>query len=99
MEHWELGGRVPQLPGNVEGKITLIAVVAWCCNDTATWSTAKSGKLLKALPITDAMKTSALDLHSGFKNYDGGVIIGPGSAKIWGLESSSETGAEKSRAS
>ncbi len=43
---------------------------------------AKGGNLLKALPITDAMKQSAFDLFNIPTSYDGGVTIGPASAVI-----------------
>ncbi len=46
-EHSE---RKPQTPGNEGGQVTRIAVAVWCCNDTATLSPAKGGKLLKAAP-------------------------------------------------
>ena len=40
----ELWERKPQIPGNEDGTVMRFAVVVWCCNDTATWSTAKGGK-------------------------------------------------------
>ena len=52
------------------------------------------GVLYKAKPITEAMKTRAKELQEVLKNYDGGMLIGPASAKTWKLESSWEAGAE-----
>ena len=91
----DLWGRKPQVPGDEDGKVMRTAVVIWCCNDTATWGMAKGGKLLQARAPTPAMRSSAVDLRNLLKRYDGGVIIGPASARTWGLESSWETGAEE----
>ena len=77
-----------------ESRIARIIIVVWNGNDCASSETAKGGVLYKAKPISDAMKMRAKELQDVLKNYDGGMLIGPASAKTWKLESSWETGAE-----
>ena len=55
---------------------------------------ASGGLLHRAKPIDAAMKARARELQEVLKNYDGGMLIGPASAKTWKLESSWEAGAE-----
>ena len=75
-------------PGAEPSKIATIATVVWSGNDTATWETAKGGQLVRAQQLTEEMKKHALELHDVSKQYDGGVLIGPASARTWKLERS-----------
>ena len=77
-----------------ESRIARIIIVVWNGNDCASFETAKGGVLYKAKPITEAVKARAKELQDVLKNYDGGMLIGPASAKTWKLESSWEAGAE-----
>ncbi len=87
----------PWSPGNLgaePGKIPRIAIVVWSGNDVDTWEAAKDGQLQRAKPLTEEMKKRALELRDVLKQYDGGVLIGPASARTWKLERPWETGAE-----
>ena len=100
-ELWDRKPQAPSSPGNPgaePGKIARIIVVIWNSNDNATWETAKGGQLLRAKPLTEDMKHRAIELHNVLRHYDGGVLIGPASAKTWKLERAWEAGARPLRA-
>jgi len=75
-------------------KAIRVAVVSWCCNDHSTFNKMKGGRY-KCTEITDAMRVSARALRDRLDRYDAGIILGPGSADVWNIDNSWETGAKE----
>ena len=85
----------PRAPVKTEPYPVLrVAVVSWCCNDHSTFEKQGGGRY-KCKPSTNEMRAAANSLRDRLDRYDAGIVLGPGSADTWNIDSSWGTGAKE----